>query len=38
MAVLPAGPRDMETLLKLDAWENQGFRSRRLRSTAAFPR
>jgi hypothetical protein len=25
LAVLPPGPRDMETLLKLDAWENQWF-------------
>lgn len=25
LAVLPAGPRDMETLLQLDAWENQWF-------------
>lgn len=25
LAVLPNGPRDMETLLKLDAWENQWF-------------
>jgi len=25
MAVLPVGPREMETLLKLDAWENQWF-------------
>jgi hypothetical protein len=25
LAVLPTGPRDMETLLKLDAWENQWF-------------
>lgn len=25
LSVLPAGPRDMETLLKLDAWENQWF-------------
>ena len=25
MAMLPVGPREMETLLKLDAWENQWF-------------
>lgn len=25
LAILPAGPRDMEVLLKLDAWENQWF-------------
>ena len=25
LAVLPNGPRDMETLLRLDAWENQWF-------------
>jgi len=25
LAMLPAGPRDMETLLQLDAWENQWF-------------
>ena len=25
LAVLPPGPRDMEALLKLDAWENQWF-------------
>ena len=25
LAILPPGPRDMETLLKLDAWENQWF-------------
>ena len=25
LAVLPPGPRDMESLLKLDAWENQWF-------------
>lgn len=25
LAVLPPGPRDMEMLLKLDAWENQWF-------------
>jgi hypothetical protein len=25
LAVLPTEPRDMETLLKLDAWENQWF-------------
>src|SRR5688500_10283966 len=25
LAVLPTGPRDMETLLQLDAWENQWF-------------